>query len=56
MLVNPAVIKNIYCRVTLLDAATSQPTEGGGGEKKKKRGGEYQDTVVVIYNVYEALI
>lgn len=36
VMVNPAVIKNIYRRVTLLDAATSRPMERGG----KKRGGE----------------
>lgn len=35
VVVNPTVIKNVYCRVTLLDAATSQPRERGGGEKEK---------------------
>lgn len=35
VVVNSTVIKNVYCRVTLLDAATSQPREGGGREKEK---------------------
>lgn len=35
VVVNPTVIKNVYCRVTLLDAATSQPREGVGGKKRR---------------------
>lgn len=38
VVVNPTVIKNVYCRVTLLDAATSQAREEGWGREKEKGG------------------